>query len=115
MDDVAPIEPNLDEHRRRAAERVAALTRELDEIVESAQLANVDDEHDPDGSTIAYERAKVIALLATARHDLDALDAAIERSASSVYGICGTCGRSIAPERLEVLPATTTCVDCASA
>lgn len=115
---MAPLNPTaratLREHRVRTQDRIGALSRELDEIVDSAQLANVDDEHDPDGSTIAYERAKVIALLASARRDLDAIDDALVRTDSPSYGTCETCGRPIGDARLEALPATTTCVTCAS-
>ena len=41
--------------------RLRALRREFDEIVESGSLTNTDDEHDPDGATIAYERARTAA------------------------------------------------------
>ena len=37
--------------------RIAALTAELEDIVAATTHANVDDEHDPEGSTIAFERA----------------------------------------------------------
>ena len=114
MDDVRSVRSSLEEQRTRADGRIAALTRELDEIVESAQLANVDDEHDPDGSTIAYERAKVQALLDAARDDLDAIDGALQRADDATYGTCLSCGRPIGEERLDVLPATTTCIDCAA-
>jgi RNA polymerase-binding transcription factor DksA len=107
------VRATLEHHRSIVDARVAALVRELDQIVESAQLANVDDEHDPEGSTIAYERAKVIALLAAARHDLDAIDGALRRADDASYGTCQSCGRPIGQERLELLPATTTCVACA--
>ena len=74
----------------------------------------MDDEHDPEGSTIAYERAKVLALLAAARRDLVAIDAALRRTDDSTYGACLTCGRLISHERLDAVPATTTCIDCAN-
>ena len=32
---------------------------------------------------------------------------------AGIYGICETCGRPIAPERLAARPATRTCIDCA--
>jgi RNA polymerase-binding transcription factor DksA len=82
--------------------------------VASAQLNNVDDEHDPDGATIAYERAKATAVRSAAEQDLDAIDAALARMRSGSYGTCVGCGGAIAPERLDALPATTRCIDCAS-
>jgi len=103
----------LEAQHRIVSGRIAGLTREVAEIVESAQLANVDDEHDPEGSTIAYERAKVLALLATAQQDLVAIDAALRRTDDATYGMCLTCGRPISPDRLDAVPATTTCIACA--
>ena len=47
--------------------RIAALTAELDDIVAATADANVDDEHDPEGSTIAFERARVSTLLSQGR------------------------------------------------
>jgi DnaK suppressor protein len=106
---------DLDERRLRTQQLIHALRHEIDEIVDSAQLANVDDEHDPDGSTIAYERAKASALLAAAERELEAIDRAAARSDDGSYGRCTTCGEAIAPERLDALPTTGTCIACASA
>jgi RNA polymerase-binding transcription factor DksA len=113
-DEASSVTAALGRHRSVVEDRIAGLTRELDEIIDSAQLANVDDEHDPDGSTIAYERAKVIALLDAARQELAAIDVAQRRAAHDTYGTCATCGGAIGDERLEALPATTTCVICAA-
>jgi DnaK suppressor protein len=109
------LERDLDERRVRTQLLVDALGQEIDEIVDSAQLANVDDEHDPDGSTIAYERAKASALLAAAVRELEAIDLAVARARAGSYGTCTVCGGPIAPERLEALPTTGTCITCASA
>ena len=38
-----------------------------------SELVSTDDEHDPEGATIAYERAQASALLRQARADRDAL------------------------------------------
>jgi DnaK suppressor protein len=60
---------------RDGAERtVAALSRELGEAMEAAAGAVADDEHDPDGSTTAFERAQTAALLARAREHLVAVE-----------------------------------------
>jgi RNA polymerase-binding transcription factor DksA len=98
--------------RRRTLEQIDALQRSFDDIVDSTELAN-DDEHDPDGSTIAFERAKVIALLGAARRQLDALDAAAARLAAGTDDVCEHCDGPIGAERLHALPTTTSCVRCA--
>lgn len=47
------------------------------------------------------------------RAELRALDAADERLAAGTYGTCARCGGLIAPERLDALPAATSCIRCA--
>lgn len=45
--------------------------------------------------------------------EIDELKAAIERVEQGTYGRCERCGAQIDPERLEVLPTTTLCANCA--
>ncbi|QCB50548.1 molecular chaperone DnaK [Rhodococcus sp. PAMC28707] len=71
-----------------------------------------DDEHDPEGSTIAFERAKVIGLARDAEDEVRELDSARERVASGSYGVCERCGSAIADPRLEALPAARRCIVC---
>jgi RNA polymerase-binding transcription factor DksA len=100
--------------RARAVARVAELTQGFDAVVESSRLANLDDEHDPEGSTVGFERAQIQALLDAARIRLAELDAARERLERGGYGICVGCGAPIARARLEAEPAARTCVACAA-
>jgi len=102
----------LDDAEHDARSRVEALSAQLAGIVETASASSGDDEHDPEGQTIAYDRAQVAALLAAARRDLDEIAAARKRVATGAYGVCERCGRPIAPERLEARPAARTCVTC---
>src|SRR3954451_11319813 len=51
-------------------DQVGALSRSMGDIIGASESANADDEHDPEGSTIAFERAQVAALLAQARAHL---------------------------------------------
>ena len=55
------------------------MTTEFDEIVAGSADSNADDEHDPEGSTLAFERAQVSALLLEARAYLSDLDRALAR------------------------------------
>jgi len=50
--------------------------------------------------------------LLQARRDLGESDAALGRFAEGTYGLCGHCGGSIEPERLEELPAAWLCAVC---
>jgi len=99
--------------RAVTAERVAALSRDLEAIVEAARLVATDDEHDPEGATIAFERSQTSAFLADARKHLDDLDSALERIEAGDYGRCEVCGEPIAADRLLARPAARTCINCA--
>jgi RNA polymerase-binding transcription factor DksA len=96
-----------------ALAQIEALTREFDGVVAASKASNADDEHDPEGATIAFERQQVVALLDQARRRLDDVEAALVRRAEGGYGSCEVCGRPIAAERLAARPAARTCIDCA--
>src|SRR4051794_25237404 len=82
----------LREERTKTVRRIVALEAELDGIIESALLSNDDDEHDPDGATTGYERARTTAMLQRARVRLVEIDRAVERSTDGSYGHCDHCG-----------------------
>jgi DnaK suppressor protein len=103
----------LSGERAATLRRVQTLAGSLSDIVSNTDGANSDDEHDPEGSTIAFERAQVSALLAAARASLEALDEALARLADGTYGECQRCGGAIAPERLAARPAAVYCIACA--
>ncbi len=65
--------------RARARQRVAALEREFAGLAEAASSAGTDDEHDPEGATLAFERQHAAALLEAAREQVAAVGAALER------------------------------------
>ncbi|MGW1682303.1 TraR/DksA family transcriptional regulator [Saccharopolyspora sp. NPDC002376] len=112
--DASGTQELLARERANALARVESLRRHLAEIGDVSTWSGTDDEHDPEGATLAYERAQVQGLLSDARRDLEALDRAVSRLEKGTYGICERCGKDIAPERLEALPAATTCISCAS-
>jgi DnaK suppressor protein len=98
--------------RERGLARLAALEREFGGIVAAAQDAGTDDEHDPEGATLAFERQHVAALADAAREDLAEIQAALARLADGSYGTCQACGAQISPGRLAARPAARTCVGC---
>jgi RNA polymerase-binding transcription factor DksA len=99
--------------RARARERVAALEREFAGLAEAASAAGTDDEHDPEGATLAFERQHAAALLEAAREQVAAFDDALRRLDEGRYGVCDRCGQPIGAERLAARPAAVTCVRCA--
>ncbi|MGO4596839.1 TraR/DksA family transcriptional regulator [Terrabacter sp. 2RAF25] len=100
----------LEDDRRTAVERLEALRRGYDLVVDAVEGSNADDEHDPEGSTIAYERSQLGALVDQTREHLDEVDAALARLEAGTYGRCEVCGSAIPAERLEARPTARTCV-----
>ena len=104
---------DLDRTRVETLAQIDALTREFDEVVAASRSSNADDEHDPEGATIAFERQQVAALLDQARRRLADVNAALARAEAGEYGRCTECGGEIAPERLAARPQARTCIGCA--
>ena len=102
--------------REQTLGQIADLEREFTAIVASAAdgSAGGDDEHDPEGATVAFERQHVAALLDRARAHLEAIDTALRKVDAGSYEICDICGRPIGAERLAARPASLTCVRCAA-
>jgi RNA polymerase-binding transcription factor DksA len=105
----------LEHERQETAQRLANLTDDFDQVVAASRDSNADDEHDPEGSTIAFERSQLGALAAQARHHLAEIDAALARVAAGTYGMCERCSREISDELLRARPVARTCIGCASA
>jgi RNA polymerase-binding transcription factor DksA len=110
----AGADERLAAERADTVERLSGLERELRGIIESAGTAGTDDEHDPEGATIAFERQHVAALLRQAREHLTQIDAAMRRLAEGSNGRCERCGQDIGAARLAARPVATTCMSCAS-
>ena len=99
--------------RQRTADRAAALQRDFDNIVTASADAVRDDEHDPEGATIAFERAQVSAMLDDAHAALVALDHAHQHLDGEAAGRCDRCGGAVGFERMLARPTATSCINCA--
>jgi RNA polymerase-binding transcription factor DksA len=104
----------LEEERAGALASIDAISADFDAVVAGSTDANSDDEHDPEGATVAFERAQLSSLLADARATLAAIETAGAKLGDERYGRCDRCGHPIAEERLLALPSTTNCFSCAS-
>ncbi|MDI2035672.1 TraR/DksA family transcriptional regulator [Paenarthrobacter nitroguajacolicus] len=104
----------LEQERDRRLLLLTALRNDITSVSLARQDSNVDDEHDPEGSTIAFELSQASALLAQSREGLEQIDAALARIAAGNYGRCEVCGVEIPEGRLEARPWTPFCVNHAS-
>jgi RNA polymerase-binding transcription factor DksA len=76
----------------------------------AGELSSVD-QHPGDLGSETFEQEKNVSLLEQVDSELLEIEAAFERVDRGTYGNCQACGRPIAAERLEALPATRFCVD----
>ena len=113
MSDPAAARRTLEALRQRALARAADLRRAFDALVEATEGSNVDDEHDPEGTTIAFERSQLAAALDRAAAEVAEVDAALDRVAAGTYGRCEVCGAPIPAGRLTARPTATRCLTCA--
>lgn len=111
--DLAEVRARLESELAETTARLGALRDDYDGVVAASLDSNADDEHDPEGATIAYERSQLGALVEQAERHVADVRAALARVAEGRYGTCERCGRPIPTERLEARPTARTCVGCA--
>jgi RNA polymerase-binding protein DksA len=105
----------LDAEKIQLEELVADYERELAE----ARLTESSSDRSPDpgnaeASSMKLEYAKELSIEQNTLDLLKKVNHALDRIEQGEYGICETCGKSIPIERLDVLPYSTQCVECAS-
>ena len=69
--------------------------------------------HLADLGTDNFEQVLTLSLLANQEQVLDGIADALQRIEAGTYARCEVCHAEIAEERLEVLPYTSTCIQCA--
>ncbi|MCW2829913.1 MAG: transcriptional regulator, TraR/DksA family [Aeromicrobium sp.] len=106
------VRERLEQERVAVVRRLTALQGDHAGIVAASVDSNADDEHDPEGATIAFERSQVAALIKQAQRQLSEIDEATGRVEAGTYGTCERCGRAIPPARLAARPTARTCVTC---
>jgi RNA polymerase-binding transcription factor DksA len=97
------------------ADRISSLSGNIASMVDASRLTASDDEHDPEGTTIAFELSQASTLLDAARNHLVDVDAAIARVTAGNHGYCERCGQAVARGRLLARPTARTCISCAVA
>lgn len=99
--------------RERTRLRLQQLDRDVEALFEATADAP-DDEHDPEGATIGFERAQASTLRQDAEAQLEALDRAEAALADGHLDVCEGCGGPIGFDRLLVRPTTRRCIRCAT-
>ena len=69
----------------------------------------------PDRADLAHDytnRARRLSMLERSEEQLKETEQALQRIEEGTYGQCTNCGEFILPERLEVLPVASLCINC---
>ncbi len=109
MTDYSKYEARLQALRDEMVSRINAIEKDLhheDQPVEKDFAEQVTQGENDDVLT---------ALDDEARETVRKIDAALLRIRTGTYGICEQCGNPIGEKRLEVVPYTTLCIECAEA
>lgn len=101
------------EAEQRAALATIAVSEGNMALITAARQDNTDDEHDPEGVTLAFERSQESTMVRLAQERVALAAEALARIDAGTYGICTSCGSPIAVERLEARPSAALCIDCA--
>ena len=114
--DTSEFQQLLVDERERLVNAAQFLQREnpgsMEDELGEISGGGAGDNHLADMATVTYDRELDQGLEEGVQQTLDEIDAALERIDDGTYGSCEICGKPIAPERLEVLPWATDCIDC---
>jgi DnaK suppressor protein len=107
--DRSEIERALREHKRELDEHLAALAKppERGALLGFGKRIG-------DGTTEAISRITEVGVGASLEVSLERVNRALAKLDDGTYGICDSCGKPIAPARLEAAPESVLCIDCAS-
>jgi DnaK suppressor protein len=99
--------------RKRIVAALENLRNENPGNVEEETGEEASDQHLADTATAMHDRELDYGLTENEEELLTATDAALRRIEDGTYGICTNCGKPIGEERLQALPWTNLCIDCA--
>jgi DnaK suppressor protein len=95
--------------RKRTLEELKRL-RSYMEVGEERIISSGEDS--VDAAADVYEREKTLAIIQTLQKKVASIERALRAAEKGSYGICEVCHQPVDPARLEVMPHTTTCVQC---
>jgi RNA polymerase-binding transcription factor DksA len=110
---LASLRSQLEDDRKRTGTLIDTVTDEMGAFVSARRDTATDDEHDPEGPTLAFERSQSSAILGQSQQHFVEIDAALLRMDEGRYGLCKSCGNEIALGRLQVRPQAALCISCA--
>jgi RNA polymerase-binding transcription factor DksA len=103
----------LAEDHEQTSRLIEQLGNDMSGFTLSRRDSASDDEHDPEGPTLAFERSQASAILKQSVHHVGEIDSALGRMDDGSYGLCTTCTGPIKLGRLQVRPQAGLCISCA--
>lgn len=105
----------LEEERARALgeiETLQGMDSSASESQQTGELSNYD-QHPADQATETFERERDLAMEGNEQVILREAEAALKKIDAGTYGTCERCGKEIGLARLEAIPYTPYCIECA--
>ncbi len=108
---------NFKQLRSRLKSEQKRLLGELEQLKANIRPSEVRREGSPFGkreeeATESFEFEKRLAVEKQIRDHLVEVEHALDKFEKGTYGLCDSCGQSIATDRLEALPQASLCVNC---
>ncbi|MCP3971619.1 MAG: TraR/DksA family transcriptional regulator [Rhodobacteraceae bacterium] len=103
----------IEERRKALTDRMAELESRLHDVQDE-----LDSHQSKDWEELATEREEdevLEGLGSSGQAEIRMIQAALQRMDEEEYGFCVKCGEEILPERLDVVPYTPFCRNCAGA
>ncbi len=113
---------DLEIYRKRLLEFRNRLRGDLDQMTDEALHRNQAEAssnlskvpmHMADLGTDQFEQEFTLGLIETEQGTLDEVEEALQRIGSGAFGLCQHCGKPIAKARLQAIPYTKHCIECA--
>lgn len=97
-----------DDCRHELQERSRAIAEDTRSTEATSSIPTHPADRDSEGVDVE------VALARSERSVYDEIEAALDRIEAGTFGICERCGREISPVRLDAVPYTSWCIDCAT-
>ncbi len=110
---------NVDVYRNRLLDLRSRLRGEMGRMADAALSQGRSETsslpiHLADLGSDNFEQELTLSLVGSEKEALDKIEFALERIAEGSYGKCEECGKKIPESRLEAIPYTSVCVQCAA-
>lgn len=104
---------DLDSRRATLLRERSSLEHQLEELEAGHDTSFTFDDNFADSGQVAAEQGEAKVLASSLRHELAEVEKALAMIEAGTYGVCEACGNQIPDARLEALPTTRRCINCA--